>query len=227
MWTIRINKWTSIELTETIISICINKYKNIKDCLENCELDAYKVYSVFEKSQCLSIHPDSKIILSDDGTPTAKKEILKTISTTLDHVKEETNIIFFYSGHGCIINEHFFFILSDSDGSSDSMISLDELIECLNNSNGGKHGNITDLIDACRAKLHNTKSLENKSDKYIFDYLKNINGIGIIYSCDVGEYSLDCYNEQAISVFTSFLIDALNGHLDALDGGYLTFNSNV
>lgn len=210
---------------QLLISIGINNYKNKDDCLENCEFDANTVYSVFEKSPCLSIHPASKLILSDDGTPTAKKVILKTISTTLEHVKEKTNIIFFYSGHGCIINEQFFFVLSDSDGSSDSMISLDELIGYLNNSNGGKHGNITVLIDACRVIAHHTKSLENKSDKYIFDYLKKTNGMGIMYACAVGEYSLDFFNEQAISVFTSFLIDALNGYSDALDGGYLTFNS--
>lgn len=210
---------------QLLISIGINKYKNKEDCLENCESDANMVYSVFKESPCLSVYPASKLILSDDGTPTTKNVILRTISTTLDHVNEKTNIILFYSGHGCIVNGQFFFVLSDSDGSSDSMISLYELIGYLDNSNGGKHGNITVLIDACRAILHNTKSLENKSDKYIFDYLKKTRGIGIMYSCAEGEYSLDCFNDQPISVFTSFLIDTLNGYPDALDGGYLTFNS--
>lgn len=210
---------------QLLVSIGINQYKKTEDGLENCEDDAQLVYSTFKESQCLVLSPQSKLILSSDDNSTTKVEILKALTQILKNVQKETNIVVFFSGHGCMINNEFFFIVTDSNESSESMISLIELLEQLNNANNGEHGNITVLIDACRLKYDITKNLNDKSDKYIIDFLSRRKGTGIIYSCSIGEYSLNFYNKKAISVFTSFLLDALNGYCEALDDGHLTFHS--
>lgn len=208
-----------------LISIGINKYNKKGDCLNNCESDATQVYSTFEEHSYLSMASGSQLILSGDGSATTKKAIFEVLSNMRSKMNDNTNIIFYYSGHGCISNGKFYFFVSDSEASVTTMISLDELLEVLKNSNNGRHGNITVLIDACCEKVTNRKGLQNRSDNYITNHLRDAKGIGVIFSCSEGEYSLDKFNDQEISVFTSFLLDALKGQEEALDGNFLTFNT--
>ena len=203
-----------------LISVGINKYANPDDCLNNCESDAQQVYLAFKETKSLGMHPASIMILSkDDGSSTSKETLLNTISDTVKKVENNTNIVFFYSGHGCRSGNQFCFVVSDA------MITKDELTNCLFEAIGEKQVSISIIVDACQTIDNNTKSLDGKSDKYVFAYLKNSLGIGTIYSCKKGEYSLDVFNDKCVSVFTSFLLDALKGYSEALDGGYLTFDS--
>jgi len=208
-----------------LLAIGINKYIKEEDWLDNCESDAKKVYLAFQEYQYLSMNAYSRLILSGEGKETKKGAIQNALSEIEKHINDNTNFVFYYSGHGCMENGTFYFYVSDSNESVESMLSLDELLKYLTNINEGNHGNITILIDACCEKTGNKKGLREQSNNYVNNYLRAAKGIGVIFSCSEGEYALDCFNDQEVSVFTSFLLDALKGQSKALDGNYLTFRS--
>ncbi|MBQ6889024.1 MAG: caspase family protein [Lachnospiraceae bacterium] len=208
-----------------LFAVGINKYLQNQDCLDNCEQDATLVHNVFAKSNFLAMSTDSCLLISDDEAKTSKKAILDMLHERKGQFKKDKNIIFYYSGHGCTIDGEFYFFVSDSEKNAETMISLKELLESLKELYSGDRGSITVLIDACCERVGNKKGLQVQSDNYVLKYLKMAKGMGVIFSCTEGEYSLDCFNNQEISVFTSFLLDALKGQARALDGNFLTFAS--
>ena len=208
-----------------LLAVGINKYLQNEDSLDNCEQDATLVYDAFAKSDFLAMSTESRLLISDDESKTSKKAILGILDEMKGKFKKDKNIIFYYSGHGCTIDGEFYFFVSDSKKVAESMISLNELLDGLMKLYSDESGSITVLIDACCERVGNKKGLQEKSDNYVLKYLKMAKGMGVIFSCTEGEYSLDCFNNQEISVFTSFLLDALNGQARALDGKFLTFMS--
>lgn len=208
-----------------LFAVGINKYLQKQDSLDNCEQDATLVYDTFVKSDFLAMSKESRLLISDDESKTSKKAILDMLDEKKGKFKKEKNIIFYYSGHGCTIDGEFYFFVSDSEKIAKTMISLSELLEYLKELYFDECGNITVLIDACRERIGNKKGLQEQSENYVLKYLKLAKGMGVIFSCTEGEYSLDCFNNQETSVFTTFLLDALKGQARALEGKILTFLS--
>lgn len=205
------------------ISIGINEYKIKADNLNNCCSDARAIFDTLKSQQYFSLD-DNSILITSDTNQTKKQNILDTINTCDKFIDENTNVIFYYSGHGCNINDTFHFWVSDSELPAANVISIDEITNILSNMNEGHYKSITILIDACQQKIDHSKGLEKQSRNFVDEYIDNAKGIGIIYSCSKGEYSLDKFNKTNISVFTYLILQALNGHVDATDGNCLTFN---
>ena len=208
-----------------LFAVGINKYLQNGDSLDNCEQDATLVYDAFAKSDFLAMSTESRLLISDDESKTSKKAILGMLDEMKGTFKKDKNIIFYYSGHGCTIDGEFYFFVSDSEKITETMISLNELLERLKRLYFDERGSVTVLIDACRERVGNKKGLQDQSENYVLKYLKLAKGMGVIFSCTEGEYSLDCFNNQEISVFTTFLLDALKGQVRALEGKFLTFLS--
>lgn len=206
-----------------VIAIGINEYKLKTDNLNNCCTDAKSVFNTFKSKDYFSLD-DNSILITSDIDRTEKKNILNSIQSCDKFIDEHTNIILYYSGHGCIINDIFHFWVLDSELPDKNIISIDEIIGILSSMNEGRYKSITILIDACQQQISHSKGLGKQSFNFLNEYIDNAKGIGIIYSCSKGEYSLDEFNENNVSVFTYLLLQALNGHIDAVDANYLTFN---
>lgn len=208
-----------------LIAVGINQYPAEHGCLDNCVSDAQRVYATFKNKAYLSMLPSSLLITSDHSGSTCKQAITKTLDALKGKLQEKQNVVFYYSGHGCILENKFHFTVSDSDFRADTMISIDTLLEALDSLYSSTRGNITVLIDACCKESGQTKGLSEQSRNYRVDYLSRAKGCGIIYACSKGEEALDRFIKEPISVFTSFLLEALEGQAKALDGNYLTFVS--
>lgn len=206
-----------------IIAIGINEYKVKADNLNNCCTDAKSIFTTFKDKDYFSMDSNSILVTSDTNS-TERQSILDSIKACDKFIDESTNIVFYYSGHGCNINDTFHFWVSDSELPAKNVISIDDITDILSDMNGGKYKSITVLIDACQQQINHSKGLGKQSHKFLDDYIDNAKGIGIIYSCSKGEYSLDEFNKHNISVFTYLILQALNGHIDAVDANFLTFN---
>lgn len=206
-----------------LMAIGINQYDLTEDNLQNCCTDANKVFDTIKTKDYFPMN-DNSILITSDKESTQKQHILDRIKACEEYIDEHTNIIFYFSGHGCNINDVFHFIVSDSIPPSANLISIDEITDILTQMNKGTYKSITILIDACQTKIKHNKGLENRSRNFINEYIDNAKGIGIIYSCSKGEFSQNEFNKEQVSVFTSLLLQALNGHTNAVDANYLTFN---
>lgn len=206
-----------------VIAIGINEYKLKADNLNNCCTDAKAIFETF-RSKDYFLLDDNSILVTSDTNNTDKQSILDSIKACDKFINESTNIIFYYSGHGCDINNTFHFWVSDSGLPDKNVISVDDITDILSSMNDGNYKSITILIDACQQQINHSKSLGKRSHNFLDEYIDNAKGIGIIYSCSKGEYSLDKFNKHSISVFTYLILQALNGHIDAVDANCLTFN---
>lgn len=207
-----------------VIAVGISDYDNKADNLNNCCTDAKSIHDTFKTKEYFNMD-SSSILVTSDVERTSKSALIDRINACNNFIDDNTNIIFYYSGHGCNIDDQFHFWVSDSNTTNNNTISIKELTDILTNLNGGHHKSITILVDACQQTIRHHKGLESYSDKFIREYIKSASGLGIIYSCSKGEYSLDEFNGQKISVFTYLILQALNGNSSALDVNLLTFSS--
>ena len=206
-----------------LIAIGINQYDPTVGNLQNCCTDATKVFDTIKSKVYFPMNENS-ILITSDNDPTQKQPILDRIRTCDTFIDAQTNIVFYFSGHGCNINDTFHFIVSDSTLPSENLISIDEITDILNQMNMGINKSITILIDACQTQLTQHKGLENRSKNFVNEYIETAKGIGIIYSCSKGEFSVNSFIKEKVSVFTHLLLQALNGYTGALDSNYLTFH---
>lgn len=206
-----------------VIAIGINEYKLKVDNLNNCCTDAQSIFETLKSKDYFSMD-DNSILITSDTNCTEKQSILDSIKDCDKFIDENTNIIFYYSGHGCNINDAFHFWVSDSELPANNVIPIDDITGILSGMNEGKYKSITILIDACQQKINHSKGLGKQSNNFLDEYIDNAKGVGIIYSCSKGEYSLDEFNKNNISVFTYLILQALNGHIDAVNANCLTFN---
>lgn len=224
---IRINKIRKNIGKTFLISIGIDAYEQENGELDNCCSDAKLIFDVVRKKDYFQIDDNSILITSDNSSEVTKKQALIDVICGCErYITPETNILLFYSGHGCNIQGVFNFCVTDTIlDAGMNLISITYLQELLLKLNGGNHGSVTILIDACQTVVPHQKRLGEQSDKFINEYVSDVNGVGIIYSCGKGEYSLDTYNGYKNSVFTYLLEVALCGHEKALDSNLLTFHS--
>lgn len=141
-----------------IIAIGINEYKLKTDNLNNCCTDAKSIFETFKSKDYFSMD-DNSILLTSDTNHTEIQSILDSIKSCDKFIDERTNIIFYYSGHGCNINDTFHFWVSDSELPAKNVISIDDLTGILSGMNGGKYKSITILICTNQTFLEKEASL--------------------------------------------------------------------
>lgn len=206
-----------------VIAVGINKYRLKGDNLNNCCTDAEVVFNTLKSKEYFRMD-DNSVLITSDTCNTEKQSILESIKDCDGFIDEKTNIFFYYSGHGCNIDDTFHFWVSDSESSVKNVISINEVTDILSGMNKGRYKSITILIDACQQQISHSKGIEKQSPKFLDEYIDDAKGFGIIYSCSKGECSLDEFNGHSVSVFTYLIVQALNGHIDAVNANFLTFN---
>lgn len=221
---VQVSKLREIIGNSVLISVGINHYKNKEDNLKNCIKDAQDVYRIFSNKDELQLnHEKSAKMCSSEQSQITKESILKCVEEKAMLATKNEKIIFYYSGHGVVIEEKFFIIPSNGDISKiDSLVSLDELLQII--SRCPAKSKIL-IFDACRTVKKGTKCVEKLSFNFLKRYMNDAKGVAILYSCNVNEYSMDQYLDKGNSVFTRFLIEGLMGHEDALNEHYLTITS--
>lgn len=165
-------------------------YKNIT-CLHGCVNDATNITAILGRN--------------GDGTPNFEIKQLNNITTReiKENVKELFNgdsvdtCLLYYSGHGCSNSIDGYIVGTDCEEYAEGM-SMTDILKLANES---KIKNKVIILDCCFSGKMGNPTYSNK-ECAIND------GITILTACGKKEYATE---KNGMGIFTSLLIDALNG----------------
>lgn len=180
----------------------IDYYEKI-DPLYGCVNDSYQVKTVLERHSDGSLNFGVKHLTgTGPGNGVSRRE-LKDTATEL--FRDDSEIaLFYFAGHGYIEDTGGFLITSDcTDG--DDGFKLDELMALANKSPAR---NKVIILDSCHSGIAGTPTTLGSSA------LLN-NGITILTASSEEQYAME---EDGSGVFTTLLVDALNGSAANLVG---------
>lgn len=214
---------------KNLLAIGVNSYSdnNFRNLERACS-DAFAVFETFKDVMNLNLNvSNSKLLISDGKKNEATKaNILEEIEAISKRASYDENIVIYFSGHGHRINEKNFIVPSDSiSASEEGLIEIKRIIEIVEQCNC-RHKLI--IIDACFSGVVDSgrKGIGDYNFKNIKDYIKESRSLTLITSSgkDEPSYEISPNNDQ-YSLFTTFLIDALEGKTESLINGYLTVQS--
>jgi hypothetical protein len=180
----------------------IDYYANIKP-LYGCVNDSYAVKSVLERHSDGTINFSSKHKVANTDKSMITRRELKELAIEL--FKDDCEVaLFYFSGHGYIENTGSYLITSEcSDG--DSGLPLNELLQIANESPAR---NKIIILDCCHAGFLGKKAGGDKESTLS-------EGLTILTASSEDQYAME---ENGSGVFTTLLVDALNGSASNLVG---------
>ncbi|KGL59114.1 caspase domain-containing protein [Polaribacter sp. Hel1_85] len=171
----------------------INYYKD-QNSLYGCVNDAYAVKTVLERHGDGTINFDVKLLTATGEDNLVKKSVLKKQITEL--FKSEDEVVFYFSGHGHIEGTGGYLITSDCKEGDEGM-PIQELMKIANES---KAKNKIIILDSCHSGY---AGLDYQSDNSLLS-----KGTTILTASSKDQYATE---KNGSGVFTSLLVDALNG----------------
>ena len=173
----------------------INYYEQAGQ-LHGCVNDANAVSEVLKRHMDGSVNFDVKLVTSvDRGTSINRKQLKNDVAELFQDDSEIA--VFYFAGHGHVENTGGYLITSECKDGDDGL-SLDEVLEIANASNAK---NKILILDSCYSGVAGTpKSL---GDKALLS-----EGMTILTASSKDQYAAEV---SGSGVFTSLLVDALNG----------------
>lgn len=198
-----------------ILSVGINKYKNPRMALNYAKPDAESFNTIMtEKGVDLFKKVELINLYDDDAT---REKILSTIDELISKMNQEDVFIFFYAGHGSMVDDKFYFIPTESLRLYDaSSLSKDAIEASLLQD---KFKNIKALkqlivMDACQSggsvELLATRGA---SEEKAIAQLSRSAGIHVMASAGSEQFATE-FAELGHGLFTYVLIKALSGEAD-------------
>jgi len=196
-----------------ILAVGINQYKNPKMTLNYAKVDAESFGNAVDSKglfKNIELHP-----LYD--TDASRANILKTLDDLANQIHQEDVFIFYYAGHGSMVEDQFFFIPSESSRLYDLSSLKKEAIEA--SVLQEKFKNIKALkqliiMDACQSGgsvelLANRGAAEEKA----IAQLSRSAGIHVMASAGSEQFAAE-FAELGHGIFTYLLIKGLQGEAD-------------
>ncbi len=180
----------------------IDYYENVNR-LHGCVNDAYAVKNVLERHGDGSPNFGVNAVVASDASSRLERRRLKELVSEL--FRDDADIaLFYFSGHGYIESTGGYLITSEcSDG--DDGFSMNELLTI---ANASKAKNKMVILDCCHSGMAGNPA--NAQDKSFLS-----EGVTILTASAKDQYSLE---SGGSGVFTSLLVDALNGSASNLVG---------
>lgn len=171
--------------------------------LHGCVNDAYAVKSVLERHGDGSPNFGVNILVSSDSSSKIARKTLKELVNDL--FKDDVEIaLFYFSGHGYIESTGGYLITSEcADG--DDGFSMNELLTI---TNASKAKNKVIILDCCHSGVAGNSA--HKQDQAVLN-----EGVTILTASASDQYSIE---NRGAGVFTTLLVDALNGSASNLVG---------
>ena len=146
--------------------------------------------------QGLNVNADNILLCGETGIVT-KSELIASIHTVLNGATEEDTFVFYFSGHGgknCLVL-------------SDSLIDLQDLIDTIEQI---QTRNKIVILDSCHSGGF---ALAGVPEIDIDETVEHFAGRGfaVLASCGVEQFS-GFNDDRGISLYTSFVCDALTSH---------------
>ncbi len=180
----------------------IDYYKNVSS-LFGCVNDAYSLKPILDRHSDGTINFSSKIEVATNESSAITRKELKNL--TIDLFKDDSDVaLFYFSGHGYVENTGGYLITSDCQDGDDGF-PLTELLQIANSSHAR---NKIIILDCCHAGF--VGKAKGDDDKSTLS-----EGLTILTASSETQYAIE---EDGSGVFTSLLIDALNGSASNLVG---------
>lgn len=212
-----------------LISIGINHYSDNDEFgnLNKCINDATEIFNVFQKVTPLNLNKEkSTLIISDEnGRSTCKNEIIGNIKEVCKKVAQDEKLVLFFSGHGHVLGNDNYLVPSNyGKATKEELLCINDVVNILEESKARVK---VILLDACCSGVIDKKSkgLTGASFKYMKDYIQNTRATVIMTACGKDELATEESPNSKLSLFTTYVVEALEGKVEALDNGYLTINS--
>ena len=202
--------------SQVVFSIGNNVYKDENYLnLKKCSYDAECIYQIFMNQKALKADKSNSILLNDNLRDNmSKNSLIEQLKETVSSVGENDQFIFYYSGHGEVIDGEFAFVLYDSISTdTDTYMKYSELTGILENCDARQK---IVIIDACFSGLIlvNEKggNITKETLKKAFDTSKGT----IVIASSKGNQSSTEKSPGENSLFTHFLCEGLNNRGIAL-----------
>jgi hypothetical protein len=180
----------------------VDYYKNVNS-LYGCVNDAYSVKSVLERNSDGTVNFGTKLIVATNDSTAIERKELKDLAVEL--FKDDNDVaLFYFSGHGYVEITGGYLITSECKNGDDGF-ALTELLQLANESPAR---NRIIILDCCHAGF--AGKLSAASDKSILS-----EGLTILTASSETQYAIE---ENGSGVFTSLMVDALNGSASNLVG---------
>lgn len=180
----------------------VNYYPN-SNPLYGCVNDAYEVKSVLERNGDGSVNFDVKLITADSAKDSIERGDLKDSIEELFKTDADT-ALFYFAGHGHIEATGGYLLASDCKRGDDG-VSLSEILILANSSPAT---NKIIILDSCHSGIAGTPPSG--------DQLATLSeGLTVLTASTKDQYASE---ENGSGVFTTLLVDALNGSAANLTG---------
>jgi len=180
----------------------IDYYVHINS-LYGCANDAYSVKSVLERHLDGRLNFDIDYLIATESNSAIDRRLLKDKVIELFRDDSEVSLIYF-SGHGYIESTGGFLITSECRDGDDGF-SMNELLSIVNSSPAQ---NRIVILDSCHAGIAGTPNPDD--NKAIIQ-----EGVTILAASSAEQYAIE---ENGAGIFTTLLVDALNGSAANLVG---------
>lgn len=171
--------------------------------LHGCVNDAYSVKNVIERHGDGSPNFGVKLFVASDASSRIERKQLKEQIIELFRDDSEIALLYF-SGHGYIESTGGYLITSECSNGDDG-VPMDELLTIINSS---KAQNKVVILDCCHSGAAGTP-VQTEGKAFLSD------GVTILTASAANQYSLE---SGGSGIFTSLLVDALNGSASNLVG---------
>ncbi|MBV7338522.1 caspase family protein [Chloroflexi bacterium TSY] len=187
--------------------------------LHVCIKDMQALYSQltaggFERSRLRTLADDTKELPS-------RENILATLKSVADATEPNDLLLFYYSGHGDEIGNESYLVARNGQRIvlHDTAVSISRIQSIM--SAAPARAKVM-IIDACHSGANiGSKGSKRMSADFIRRVFENATGMAVLASCQQGQLSYE-WREQERSVFTHFLLSALQGEADMDKKGFVT-----
>jgi hypothetical protein len=167
--------------------------------LGGCVNDAHSVRAVLERNADGTLNfPDPRLLTgTSDSQPVNKRELKEAVRELFADDAEVA--LFYFAGHGYIEDTGGFLCGSDSETGDDGLA----LAEVMTFANSSKAKNKVIILDSCHSGVAGNSSM-------VAGQAEITNGVTILTASTAAQYALETPGGGS-GVFTSLLVDALNG----------------
>ena len=208
-----------------VLAVGVSKYQRSSnfDDLRQCIIEAQDVERCFKNVHQLAGHPAHV----DHLLNPARGTLIGAVRTLATETPSSDRLVFYYSGHGHRLGDELYLVPSDAycDDEADALVPFSMVLQLISASQA-RHKLV--FLDACwtgpilsSKKLHVAKY----SEKFLSDMIARSQGSVTLASSRSDQASWAKSPNPDQSLFTHFLVKALQGDQEALDDGILTVAS--
>lgn len=199
--------------SKIIISIGNDIYSDpMYENLSKCSHDAETVFETFCEQNSLKGNKKKSILINNSSEENVSYDLvidrIKEVSKT---VRDDEQLILYFSGHGERIDNDFAMVLFDSDSkTNDKYLTLSLLSELLGECQAAEK---LFIFDACFSGINidGTKRVTRRIEK---EWLCNAKGFSVITACTEKQTASE-KSPSDLSMFTHFLCEALRGNAES------------